>query len=286
MRRNVTVLAAVIAVLLTTAGSTAVDRLVERPAGSDPSSVRAIDTTYVMLPVPAEVAAPPVLPALPKPPPAAPAARTRTVCPTLPSVPAAPSPAAKAVVSRLRVYDKPDGTLLRTLSNPTVENAVLNTRVLETRGAWLRVQLPVRPNHANGWVRAADVERYEVPYRVVVQRCAKRITVFRSGVQVWSKPAAVGKPSTPTPLGSFYVDFVAPMRYGGAYGPYLVSVAGFSNVLQQFGKNGIGQIAIHGTNKPSSVGKAASNGCVRLYNSDLVDLVKFLPEGSPVTIID
>ena len=285
MRRNVTVLAAAIAVLLTTAGSTAVGRTYQE-RGADPSSVTAIDVPYVVLPVADDPPAPPPAPAPPTPVRQAPAARTQTVCPPMPHVTAAPATAAKAVVPRVKVYDRPDGTVLRTLDNPTIENAVLNTLVLETRGAWLRVQLPVRPNHANGWVRASDVSRYEVPFRVVVQRCSKRVTVFRNGIEVWSRPSAVGKPSTPTPLGSFYVDFVAPMRYGGAYGPYLISIAGFSDVLQQFGKNGIGQIAIHGTNKPSSVGKAASNGCMRLLNADLVELVELLPEGSPVLIVD
>lgn len=285
MRRNVTVLAAAIAVLLTTAGSTAVGRTYQERR-SQPSSVTAIDVPSVLLPVTDERA--PLPAALTKPAPVkpGPAARTQTVCPPMPFVPAAPVTAAKAVVSRVAVYDRPDGRVVKTLDNPTIENAVLNTLVHETRGAWLRVQLPVRPNHFTGWVRASDMSKYEVAHRVVVQRCAKRVTVFRNGVEVWSAPSAVGKPSTPTPLGSFYVDFVAPMRYGGAYGPYLISVAGFSNVLQQFGKNGIGQIAIHGTNKPSSVGKAASNGCMRLNNADLVELVKILPEGSPVQIVE
>lgn len=284
MRRNVTAMAAAIAVLLTTAGSTAVGRTL-REGRNDPGSVVAIDVPPVVMPVSDAVPAPRPAPAKPKPTRAAPA-RTQTVCPTLPNVPAAPATMAKAVVPKVKVYDRPDGKVLRVLANPTIENATLNTWVKERRGLWLRVQLPVRPNHAEGWVRLTDMAQYEVPYRVVVQRCAKRVTVFKNGVQVWQRPGAVGKPSTPTPLGSFYVDFVAPMRYGGSYGPYLVSVAGFSNVLQQFGKNGIGQIAIHGTNKPSSVGKAASNGCVRLHNKDLVDLVSFLPEGAPVLIVD
>ncbi|HEV2891806.1 MAG TPA: L,D-transpeptidase [Frankiaceae bacterium] len=283
MRRNVTALAAVIAVLLTTAGSTAVGRTL-REGRDGPGGVMAIDPPPVLLRV-SDAPAPRVAPPAPAPTRAAPA-RTRTVCPTLPNVSARPAALAKSVVARVKVFDRPGGKVLRVLNSPTVEGATLNTLVKERRGMWLRVQLPVRPNHAEGWVSVTDMTQYEVAYRVVVQRCAKRITVFKNGVQVWQRPAAVGKPSTPTPLGSFYVDFVAPMRYGGAYGPYLVSVAGFSNVLQQFGKNGIGQIAIHGTNKPSSVGKAASNGCVRLYNSDLVDLVSFLPEGAPVLIVD
>jgi lipoprotein-anchoring transpeptidase ErfK/SrfK len=280
MRRNVTALGVAIAVLFTTGATTAAGRLMTRPPG--PGDVVAIEPSYVLLPV-SDAPAKPKPVAKPK---AAPAAKTQRVCPQLPAVSAAPVTAAKAVVPSVKVYDRPDGRVVRVLASPTVEGATLNTIVVERRGTWLRVQLPIRPNETTGWVFLTDFAQYEVPYQVVVQRCARRITVFRSGVQVWSRPAAVGKPRTPTPTGNFYVDFVAPMRYGSAYGPYLVSVAGFSNVLHQFGKNGIGQIAIHGTNNPASVGHAASNGCVRLYNKDLVELVKFLPEGSRVRIVD
>lgn len=282
MRRDVTVLLAALVVLLTTAGSTAVQRLVPPPG---PDAVRSIDPPYVMLPV-SDAPLAPVLAAPAKPQPAAAPAKTRTVCPTLPPVSAAPSMGAKAVVPRLKVYDRPDGRVVRTLDNPTIEGQTLNTLVLERRGTWLRVQLPVRPNHYSGWVFVTDVSQYEVPYRVVVQRCAKQLTVFRNGVSIWSRPVAVGAPRTPTPAGSFYIDFVTTMRATGAYGPFLMSIAGFSDVLNQFGKGGIGQIAIHGTNRPSSIGTAASHGCVRLRNDDLRALVKFLPEGTPVQIVD
>lgn len=284
MKRNVTALAVAIAVLVTTGASTAAGRLITRPAG--PNDTVAIEPSYVMLPVSDAPAVKRPAVAKPKPVSRGTAAKTQRVCPRLPAVSAAPVTAAKAVVPKVRVYDRPDGRVVRVLDSPTIEGAVLNTIVKERRGMWLRVQLPIRPNEATGWVMITDLSQYTVHHKVVVQRCARRVTVFRGGVQIWSKPAAVGKGSTPTPLGTFYVDFVAPMRHGGAYGPYLISVAGFSNVLHQFGKNGIGQIAIHGTNRPSSIGQAASNGCVRLHNRDLVELVRFLPEGAVVQIVE
>ena len=109
--------------------------------------------------------------------------------------------------------------------------------------------------------------------------------MFRSGKPIWSRTVAVGKPRTPTPAGKFFVDFITPMKCC-AYGPVMLSVAGFSDVLFQFGKGGTGQIAIHGTNADWSVGKAASNGCVRMHNSDVVALSRMVPPGTPVTIVD
>jgi lipoprotein-anchoring transpeptidase ErfK/SrfK len=46
-----------------------------------------------------------------------------------------------------------------------------------------------------------------------------------------------------------------------------------------------GQYAIHGTNVPSSVGTAASYGCFRMHNSDVVDLYSRVAIGTPVVVM-
>lgn len=43
---------------------------------------------------------------------------------------------------------------------------------------------------------------------------------------------------------------------------------------------------IHGTNEPWSVGKAASSGCIRLYNQDILDLYKRATAGARVVVLD
>ena len=43
---------------------------------------------------------------------------------------------------------------------------------------------------------------------------------------------------------------------------------------------------IHGTTDPSSLGKQATAGCVRMLNSDVEELYGILPEGTEVTIVD
>jgi len=54
-------------------------------------------------------------------------------------------------------------------------------------------------------------------------------------------------------------------------------------VLYSFG-GGPGQIGIHGTNDPSSVGRSVSHGCIRLSNAAITRLAQELPLGTPVTI--
>ncbi|RZK80076.1 MAG: L,D-transpeptidase, partial [Methylobacterium sp.] len=45
-----------------------------------------------------------------------------------------------------------------------------------------------------------------------------------------------------------------------------------------------GDYAIHGTNRPSSVGTWASYGCIRMYNQDVVDLYDRVSVGTPVYV--
>jgi lipoprotein-anchoring transpeptidase ErfK/SrfK len=45
-----------------------------------------------------------------------------------------------------------------------------------------------------------------------------------------------------------------------------------------------GEYAIHGTNRPSSIGRFVSHGCIRMYNSDIVQLYRMVPVGTPVIV--
>jgi lipoprotein-anchoring transpeptidase ErfK/SrfK len=45
------------------------------------------------------------------------------------------------------------------------------------------------------------------------------------------------------------------------------------------------QYAIHGTNRPGSIGTAASYGCIRMYNADIVDLYDRVNVGTPVVML-
>ncbi|HEY6555505.1 MAG TPA: L,D-transpeptidase, partial [Vicinamibacteria bacterium] len=42
--------------------------------------------------------------------------------------------------------------------------------------------------------------------------------------------------------------------------------------------------ALHGTNRPETIGRAVSHGCVRLRNEDIVKLYAMVPVGTPVYI--
>ena len=95
---------------------------------------------------------------------------------------------------------------------------------------------------------------------------------------------AVGKPSTPSQVGTFTIERrVANPTYQhngkivppGPRNPVGTRWMGLS-------KHGYG---IHGTNEPTSIGKAASHGCIRMAKADLEELYPLVAEGDQVELI-
>jgi lipoprotein-anchoring transpeptidase ErfK/SrfK len=152
-------------------------------------------------------------------------------------------------------------------------------------GAWLRVSLPTRPNGSTGYVRTAAVELASVTRRIDVDLAAKHLRVFDpAGTVVLESAVAVGSPENPTPAGSYFVtDVIDTQNDGGDYGPFAIGVSAHSDTLTEF-NGGDGEIGIHGTNNPASIGNAVSHGCVRLPNHVVVQLAGMIALGTPVTI--
>jgi lipoprotein-anchoring transpeptidase ErfK/SrfK len=46
-----------------------------------------------------------------------------------------------------------------------------------------------------------------------------------------------------------------------------------------------GEYAIHGTNRPESIGKFVSYGCIRMYNEDIIELYARVSIGAPVVVV-
>lgn len=106
---------------------------------------------------------------------------------------------------------------------------------------------------------------------IVVNITAKTLTVYKNGSIFREYLVATGKPSTPTPTGSFTV-VNKQIDPGGPYGTRWLGLS----------ERGYG---IHGTNNPSSIGTAASNGCIRMYNEDIEALFSITSVDTPVRIL-
>lgn len=109
------------------------------------------------------------------------------------------------------------------------------------------------------------------PIEIIVNVGAKRLTVYKSGNIFREYIVATGKPETPTPTGIFEV-LNKEIDPGGPYGTRWLGLSA----------KGYG---IHGTNNPASIGTAASNGCIRMYNEDIEALFDITVVGTPVRIL-
>jgi len=166
---------------------------------------------------------------------------------------------------------------------PTVF-ALLAERVgADCRADWYRVQLPLKPNGSTGWVRAGAVELAPVTARIEVDLSERLVTLYDAGRRVLSTPAAIGSPQTPTPTGEYYVNQrLVPTDESGPFGPGAVGISAFSEVLTGWTQGG--PIAIHGTNRPDLIGRAVSNGCIRVRNDVLRRIFDRALAGTPVTV--
>ena len=151
-------------------------------------------------------------------------------------------------------------------------------------GGWLQVVLPIRANNTRGWIPRDTVTLATTNMRALVTISARNVTVYDGNEVVADISAVVGKPSTPTPTGLFYVtDVIDTQDSGGVYGPYVLALSARSEVFDFF-NGGEPLTALHGTSSPGLIGTAASNGCIRLPNDMSTFLATRLPLGTAVYI--
>jgi lipoprotein-anchoring transpeptidase ErfK/SrfK len=149
---------------------------------------------------------------------------------------------------------------------------------------WVRVRLPQRPDNSTGWISTAGTRAGSDPWHILVSESAFTARVYEHGKLVVTFPVIVGKPSTPTPTGHFFVAEVLDEGYGTVSGPYALATSDYSNVYQEF-EGGPGQIALHGrVGLSDPISTAASHGCVRFLNQDIVWLAAHIPAGTPIDI--
>jgi len=110
-----------------------------------------------------------------------------------------------------------------------------------------------------------------------------RITVSKSGRVLFGFPAATGAAASPTPIGEYFVtDRIA--FSGGYLGTFAFGISGIQPRLPA-GWSGGDQLAIHGTNDPSSIGRSVSAGCLRVSERSLDRLKPLLQLGTPVIVV-
>jgi len=142
----------------------------------------------------------------------------------------------------------------------------------------------VSPGQTASLEQAGAVQPMSPVMSVVVNLPSRTLELYFGEQIVKIYPVAVGKPSTPTPLGQYAIieKEVNPAWYPPGSGTVVPS--GPANPLGYRWMGFISTYGIHGTNAPASIGKMVSNGCIRMQEADVEELYDQLPLHAQVQI--
>jgi lipoprotein-anchoring transpeptidase ErfK/SrfK len=128
----------------------------------------------------------------------------------------------------------------------------------------------------------------EQPRRLILRLNQRRVYLYQGEQVVASYPVAVGKEGWETPTGSFKImqKIENPVWQdpwtGEVRSPGPNSALGLRWI--GFWTDGKDVIGFHGTPTINSIGQAASHGCVRMRNEDVVALFEQVEVGTPVIV--
>jgi lipoprotein-anchoring transpeptidase ErfK/SrfK len=119
---------------------------------------------------------------------------------------------------------------------------------------------------------------------IVVSLEDRKLALVEDGKVVKVYSVAVGKPSTPSPVGTFTIERRV-MNPTYSHDGRVVAPGPNNPVGSRWMGLSIKGYGIHGTNVPSSIGKAASHGCIRMGKHDLEELYPMVSDGDTVELI-
>ena len=110
-------------------------------------------------------------------------------------------------------------------------------------------------------------------YEIIINTYSRQLVLYKNDEKHKIYPVAIGKPSTKSPVGEWAI-ITKSKNWGGGFGTRWLGL----NVPW-------GIYGIHGTNKPYSIGSAASHGCIRMHNTHVEELFEIIPLKTRVKII-
>lgn len=147
-----------------------------------------------------------------------------------------------------------------------------------------QVLVPGMPHARLARIDVSDLSLRWTRISVTIDLSARRLEIKRGRQVAGRFRVAVGSSSTPTPIGRFFVTDRVHFPAGSIYGSFALGLAAHQTAPLPAGWSGGDQIAIHGTDAPSSIGQAVSLGCVRVGGRALTLLQRLVPLGAPVVI--
>ena len=134
-------------------------------------------------------------------------------------------------------------------------------------------------------VLAVRAMAQDAPKRVIVVSLEDRkLALVEDGQVKKVYTVAVGKPSTPSPVGTYTIERRSANPTYHHNGKTVLPGPGNPVGTRWMGLS-IHGYGIHGTNEPKSIGKAASHGCIRMAKVDLEEFYELVAVGDTVELI-
>ena len=160
------------------------------------------------------------------------------------------------------------------LAMVAVAALVLGMQAMGQPNAKQQIAAVEAPAHANTTARRV----------IVVSLEDRKLALLEDGQVKKVYSVAVGKPSTPSPVGTFTIERrVANPTYHHD-GRTILPGPGNPVGTRWMGLS-IHGYGIHGTNEPRSIGKAASHGCIRMAKADLEEFYELVAVGDAVELV-
>jgi hypothetical protein len=188
------------------------------------------------------------------------------------------------LTGKTTLYREPGGKVRIQLSPMTEWGSPRTLGVVRRRGDWISVQAPELRNGELAWMPAARAQIDCVRWAMYVNLSRRRLYVQRDGETVRRFVIAVGRKGNATPQGRFAVtDKLRVSDPGSPYGCCVLALSGHQTHLPPEWPGG-DRLAVHATKELSSLGRAASLGCMRVTSSQARWLIKTMPLGAPLFI--
>jgi hypothetical protein len=150
---------------------------------------------------------------------------------------------------------------------------------------WVKLRIPGRPNGRKGWVLRELLGPFHITHwQIVINLRERRLSAYYNGHQRLLAPVGVGKPSSPTPPGHFWIrERFRLTDRSNPYYPYALGTSDYSTLTDWPGG---GVVGIHGDfGAPQLIPGDPSHGCVRMHAADLLALAPRITLGTPVDIV-
>jgi lipoprotein-anchoring transpeptidase ErfK/SrfK len=208
---------------------------------------------------------------------------TRRTSSALP-VPPGPGAVVAVVLHATTMRAAPHGRPLAHITTKTQFGSPETALVVRHVSGWLGVVATQAGNGHLGWIPLSAVSLARIDWKLKVSLSARRLTVLQGAKVIKRYTVAIGAPAAPTPTGRFAVtDRLTTGDPAGPYGCCILALSAVSPHAIQ-GWSGGDRIAIHSTPEVSSIGEAASHGCVRVTLAEGRWLLDHVPLGTPTLI--